>query len=527
MPPIAEPLREAPSDRIELIEAGGSISQSHVPVAESLAADSRRSPSFGYYLQLISVGLPLGIADVVATTLGLLLGLSVTLLVGITSNRFVPFAACVIMAKLLSFWSSGLYPGVGLHPARELQQLFRAALTSTFMLALGLKLVSDWMSPYLWMVVIGFPLELISLYICRSFVKSMMRHRNFGIPFYYLGSRQDVMSVYSDMSRFEWSMLRPVGRFAESTTKTAVPKAAEKKATCDENFERRFEHKVPYLGTPDYLPAQAKRNGVYWLVVVGNDPAPLVSQVSSGHLCDFPQIISMPATRTHACSGSGLINCGLASGVRVEEFRLLPWPRFVKRTLDVVVSGTALLLLLPLVIAIAFVIKLSSPGPIFFSHERIGRGGASFKAWKFRSMVSNAKEILDQYLTQHPVMRAEWERDHKLKNDPRTTAIGRLLRKTSLDELPQLWNVFVGEMSLVGPRPIVKAEIEKYGLTFKDYLRVTPGITGLWQISGRNNTTYAERLAYDSFYVRHWSPWLDLYILLRTVKTVILCEGAY
>lgn len=142
-------------------------------------------------------------------------------------------------------------------------------------------------------------------------------------------------------------------------------------------------------------------------------------------------------------------------------------------------------------------------------------------------MVPNANQVLQEYLSAHPELQAEWDKDHKLKNDPRITWIGKILRKTSLDELPQLWNVFVGEMSLVGPRPIVTEEINKYGPTFRDYLRVTPGITGLWQISGRNNTTYAERLEYDEFYVRNWSPWMDLYILSRTVRTVILCEGAY
>ena len=161
-----------------------------------------------------------------------------------------------------------------------------------------------------------------------------------------------------------------------------------------------------------------------------------------------------------------------------------------------------------------------------FSHKRIGLGGRRFHAWKFRSMVPNAPQILQKYLDENPELRAEWELNQKLKNDPRITWIGKIIRRTSLDELPQLFNVFLGHMSLVGPRPIVDEEIRRYGQTFRQYLRVTPGITGLWQISGRNNTTYEERLAYDEYYVQNWSPWLDLYILLRTFKTVLLCEGA-
>jgi lipopolysaccharide/colanic/teichoic acid biosynthesis glycosyltransferase len=142
-------------------------------------------------------------------------------------------------------------------------------------------------------------------------------------------------------------------------------------------------------------------------------------------------------------------------------------------------------------------------------------------------MCANADAVLAEYLKADPVLRVEWERDHKLKNDPRVTPVGRLLRKTSLDELPQLWNVLKGEMSLIGPRPIVDAEIVRYGDSFDAYQSVRPGISGMWQVSGRNNTSYGERVQFDEYYVTNWSIWLDLYIIGRTVKTVLLGEGAY
>lgn len=199
-----------------------------------------------------------------------------------------------------------------------------------------------------------------------------------------------------------------------------------------------------------------------------------------------------------------------------------------KRALDVLIILLALPLVIPLCLAIAALIKCFSKGPVFFGHERIGRNGKSFKAWKFRSMVVNADETLKQFLAANPSSREEWERDQKLKHDPRTIPhIGKLIRALSLDELPQLWNVIRGEMSLVGPRPIVEAEIPKYRNLFPLYLRVTPGLTGLWQVSGRNNTTYEERINFDAYYVRNWSPWLDLYIIARTAKTVLMREGAY
>jgi lipopolysaccharide/colanic/teichoic acid biosynthesis glycosyltransferase len=142
-------------------------------------------------------------------------------------------------------------------------------------------------------------------------------------------------------------------------------------------------------------------------------------------------------------------------------------------------------------------------------------------------MVQNADRLLHEYLQQHPELREEWERDQKLRNDPRITRVGRFLRKTSLDEFPQLWNVLLGEMSLVGPRPIVEDEVKRYGSLFALYTKVRPGLTGLWQVSGRNDTTYAERVAMDAYYVRNWSPWLDLYILARTVWVVLFGKGAY
>ena len=201
--------------------------------------------------------------------------------------------------------------------------------------------------------------------------------------------------------------------------------------------------------------------------------------------------------------------------------------QIVKRALDFGLVVAASFVAVPLMLMIGATIKLTSPGPIFYSQRRVGRNGNHFFAWKLRTMVVNADETLEQYLQTHPELRKEWERDHKLKNDPRVTSIGHLLRKTSLDELPQLWNVFCGEMSLVGPRPIVDAEIKKYGEAYRCYSKVLPGITGLWQVSGRNNTTYEERVAFDDYYVRHWSLWMDTYILLKTVRVVLLREGAY
>jgi Undecaprenyl-phosphate galactose phosphotransferase WbaP len=204
----------------------------------------------------------------------------------------------------------------------------------------------------------------------------------------------------------------------------------------------------------------------------------------------------------------------------------MPGALLLKRAIDVVAILAVAPLIVPRVALLAILVKLSSPGPIFYGHTRIGRNGRSIKVWKLRSMVPNADVLLKQYLSDNPHLKSDWERLHKLPNDPRVTSIGKIIRKTSLDEIPQLWNVFRGDMSLVGPRPIVDAEINKYQEAYPLYLRVTPGITGLWQVNGRNSTTYEERIMYDIEYVRNWSVSLDMYILARTIYTVVSCDGA-
>jgi undecaprenyl-phosphate galactose phosphotransferase len=198
----------------------------------------------------------------------------------------------------------------------------------------------------------------------------------------------------------------------------------------------------------------------------------------------------------------------------------------IKRACEVGLAVAMLLALLPLFLIFALVIRLDG-GPTFYGQVRVGQGGRPFRCLKFRSMVHNADRVLADLLARDPEAAAEWARDFKLKNDPRITKIGRFLRSSSLDELPQLLNVLRGEMSFVGPRPIVEAEIERYRQDIDLYYLVRPGITGLWQISGRNDVSYDERVAFDARYVLHWSLRFDLMILLRTLPAVLRKSGAY
>lgn len=200
--------------------------------------------------------------------------------------------------------------------------------------------------------------------------------------------------------------------------------------------------------------------------------------------------------------------------------------RFLKRTMDILGSLTIIILLSPILLYLYFSVKKDG-GNAIYGHPRIGRNGKTFKCLKFRSMVVNSKEVLEELLEKDPEARAEWEKDFKLKNDPRITKIGAFIRKTSLDELPQLFNVLKGEMSLVGPRPIVKEELERYQDDVDYYLMAKPGMTGLWQVSGRNDVDYDTRVYFDAWYVKNWSLWNDIAILFKTVNVVLNRDGAY
>ncbi|MDR1686295.1 MAG: undecaprenyl-phosphate galactose phosphotransferase WbaP [Desulfovibrio sp.] len=199
----------------------------------------------------------------------------------------------------------------------------------------------------------------------------------------------------------------------------------------------------------------------------------------------------------------------------------------LKRLLDLLVCLPAGVVLLALLPAAALLIRLDSRGPVFFTQKRLGRNGNVFTLFKFRTMVADAPQILRETLAGNDNLRREWDEDQKLADDPRLTWVGRILRRSGLDELPQILNVVMGDMSLVGPRPIVADEIRRYGDAYALYKRVRPGITGLWQVSGRNDLSYAERVELDQRYVYNWSVWLDIYIVMRTVPALISGKGAY
>ena len=195
----------------------------------------------------------------------------------------------------------------------------------------------------------------------------------------------------------------------------------------------------------------------------------------------------------------------------------------VKRVFDVVISTIGLIVLSPIFLILAIIVKLDSKGPVFFAHTRYGKNGKKFKMYKFRTMYENAQDMINDFT---PEQMKEWKENFKLQDDPRITKVGKFLRKTSLDELPQIVNIMKGDLSIIGPRPVIEEELEKYGENKEKFLSVTPGLTGYWQANGRSSTTYEQRMEMELYYIDHISPKLDFKIFFKTIESVIKKEGA-
>lgn len=412
---------------------------------------------------------------------------------------------------ILTYATVGLYPGVALSPVDELRwvslstTLVYLVLSSTIFLRQDGEIYSRTVFIAAW--VLSILLVLLSRWLVRHWFAAQ---RWWGYPVMVLGAGKTGDLVVRTLQRRPAIGLKPV-------------------LVLDDNPDKwGMLHGVPVVGSLELAPSLAKARRIQYAIVAmpgvpRNRLLKLVQRYAQtfAHLLVIPDLFGFSSLWVEARDLGGVL------GLEVRQRLLLPGPRLAKLLIDLTFTLIGGLLLLPLIIVIAVLIRLDSPGPIFYRQNRLGQDGKTFKAWKFRSMVGNADEVLYHYLDQHPTLRETWEQNQKLHHDPRVTRVGRFLRRTSLDELPQLWNILRGEMSLVGPRPIVDEEIWRYGDKFDLYTKVSPGLTGLWQVSGRNNLPYDERVNLDAYYVRNWSVWLDVYILIRTVWTVITGEGAY
>lgn len=287
---------------------------------------------------------------------------------------------------------------------------------------------------------------------------------------------------------------------------------------------------MPILGGFDDLEKAAKETGVDTILIAApglpqDKLSDLIYRAQSlvKHVAVVPNLVAVPMSNV---SVESFFDAKIMV-LHIKNNLDNPWNRLLKRLFDICATVVGGILISPILLLIAIWVYHDSPGPVIFKHRRVGKDGKEFNCYKFRSMCVNSKEVLEHLLATDPAAKAEWDKEFKLKDDPRITKSGAFLRKTSLDELPQLWNVLKGEMSLVGPRPIVRSEMARYGKYSKEYMMVRPGITGIWQTSGRNDIDYPERVQMDNWYVHNWSLWLDLVLLWRTIGVVAACNGAY
>lgn len=407
----------------------------------------------------------------------------------------------------LIFFYDGLYPSIGMGFWEETKHLVKGNFI-VFLIIILLTFVtktSDMFSRPL--IAIAFISTMLFLPVFRKVSRKLLRILKLWTEEVVLIGRSEALNhVYFFLKKHPDLGLKPIGSITYESEES--------------------NPELIKLGSIENLEKINVRANEVIIAIPGATNAELVEIIEkSSHIAAIVNVL--PDLNGIASTGVGTHDLNGMLLLEMEDRLARLRNRFIKRVFDFIISAGALLALLPLFLIIILFIKTNSRGPAIFGHKRVGKGGKTFTCYKFRTMVANAQEVLQELLDKDPEARRQWDLDFKLKNDPRITRIGGFLRKTSLDELPQLINVLKGEMSLVGPRPIVEKEIERYGNKSKYFFKVTPGITGLWQVSGRNDIGYEERVMLDEYYAKNWSLWLDIEIIIRTFGAVLKKEGAY
>lgn len=461
------------------------------------------TPAFSVAALMTSDVLAASLAWAIAGRLGSLAGWTHGLM---PYHHYLPVSVVIVCAYAFC----RLYPGFGLTAIRE----FRAIVTTILIIYANLGFLSfiEYSGDGRYSVVLAgaAALSVALLMSFRHLVRSALARLGWwGTQAIVIGTPRGIAGFLSLLRGDNANGIRVIGALTDWA-------------------DQPFIEGVPVLGGINAAADVAKKTGAPLAIVTPPETnGPAFDELVRTCGKYFPNLILVPKMLSTSTLWVEARSIGNQLTLEVRQNLLMRGPRLCKRVVDLAVALAAGLMLLPALCIIALAVKLSSRGPVFYGQIRIGRHRRLFRAWKFRTMVPDASAVLATYLANNPELREEWERDQKLRNDPRVTAIGRFLRRTSLDELPQLWNVIRGEMSLVGPRPIVASEVERYADAFDEYTRVLPGITGLWQVSGRSDTTYAQRVQLDTYYTHNWSPWLDLYLILRTFGVLVSGRGAY
>ena len=422
---------------------------------------------------------------------------------------------------LLLFWlvfeKTGLYGGTSIHsgaslgPVEEIRRFFYAI--SGIFIAAGFANFCYRPDDYLYsrIILTGTYIGILFFIPINRilFRKGCIRLGCWGVPAIVIGSGETAVQVFNNLTRHPEYGLRLVGYFTN-------------------NRPNKMAGSALFLGKLDEIPEKSKSLGVRYAILAKDEPheSPEIQRIIQQYGTAFPHLLLISKSLSNISSGVALKDIGGVLGLEVQHNLQIPHIYRIKRLIDFLLTIPCLIAGLPLMGVIAISVKIDSPGPVLFKHRRITKNGRQIYIYKFRTMVDGASEKLSDTLRADQERGKEWEAFGKLGNDPRITRIGKWLRKTSFDELPQLFNVLQGRLTLVGPRPIITEELAVYGESASLFNRVLPGITGLWQVSGRNELTYEERAKLDNYYVNNWSVWLDLHILAKTFFAVLLRRGA-
>ena len=468
----------------------------------------KRMPFLAYRRHLMTIMMVLSdflcLSGSIALALFLWGQVRADLIVESYQSLIFPIAGLFLSIYLMT----GLYPGIGVGPVEELRRL--TISTSLGMLGLMglsfyLRNITSWSRAVLgltWLFL------LVSVPLMRKvFRRLAVRMQLWGVPVVIIGESDGAANIYTSLRKNKLHGLWPVLCVKTPSLQGVFPAPSMQ--------ESAWEGKALF------------RDIDIAIIVPQKAPLGAVKNVLLDRTHRFKRVIVMFDEARIGAVWFTPLHLVEHLGLEVTHQLIDPAQQALKRLIDVTLILICLPILLPLFGLIALAIRLDSTGPVFYTQKRIGSNGREIRMWKFRSMVLNAEAVLENYLAQDSSLRAEWEQNFKLKNDPRVTRMGNLLRRTSLDELPQLWNVMRREMSLIGPRPIVNEEIPLYKDDFEIYKQVLPGMTGMWQISGRNDLSYEERVALDVYYVQNWSIWLDIHILMHTFIATIQAKGAY
>jgi Undecaprenyl-phosphate galactose phosphotransferase WbaP len=412
---------------------------------------------------------------------------------------------------ILFFQSNGLYPGVALAPAEELRHFAISSLLAHICIILSRYVEDTEWDPISIAFIISLILSPFILLICRDIMRFILNKTKLGsIPAVIFGSGSVGKLIVDRLLK------------SRKAGYTPVLILNDEKNTVD-NY-----HGVPVIHDTSIAHEIVRRLNIRMAIIAiqSADRSKLEHLLNDSasafrYSVIIPDFFNVTNIWMSVRDFDGVL--GFVTSHRLRMFWNLGIKRFMDLTM-VLIGGT---LLLPFLLIIGLLVKITSPGPVLYGHTRLGLNGKKFKAYKFRSMTVDSDERLKRLLDSDPRIREEWEAFHKLKDDPRITKMGKFLRKLSFDEFPQLINVLKGEMSLVGPRPIVEGEVEKYGDDFKRIFSVKPGLTGLWQVSGRSDADYTDRVSFDTYYLQSWSIWLDLWVLYKTIGVVVKGKGAY